>query len=103
MDESLRENLKDNENFIQNKYGHCYYCVCDGCAMLFNLYVEKEHRRKGHAKEIINLVVGEIRKLGYTKEIQIVACPREESISREDLVSFYVKMGLSVGGRQHEC
>ena len=54
---------------VVNKYGYCYYCVCDDCAMIYNLYVEKEHRRKGNARKILLKAIAEIREIynGYIK------------------------------------
>ncbi|WP_349667101.1 GNAT family N-acetyltransferase [Lacrimispora sp.] len=86
----------NNKNFIQNKYGYCYYCICDNCSMIYNLYIEKEYRRKGHAKNIIQLVINEIRKTGYSKDIMIDAVPRENSVDVKTLSDFYERMGLKI-------
>lgn len=88
--------MDENENFIHNKYGYCYYSVEDDSAFIYNLYVEPEYRRKGHAEHIIRMVIGEIRKTGYSGEIQIEVCPREDSIDVENLIIFYKRMGLKV-------
>ena len=89
--------MEDNENFIHNKYGYCYYQICktDG-AIVYNLYVEPEYRRKGHAKHLIQLAINEIRETGYGKEIFIQAQPRENSINIGNLVAFYKRMGLTI-------
>lgn len=84
------------ENFIHNKYGYCFYSIENDTAIIFNLYVEPEYRRKGHAKHLIQLVIREIRVAGYDKEIQIEAQPREGSIDVGDLINFYKRMGLKV-------
>jgi ribosomal protein S18 acetylase RimI-like enzyme len=88
--------MEENQNFIQNKYGYCYYCICDDCSMVYNLYIEKEYRRKGHAKHLIQLVINEIREAGYDKVIEIEAQPRENSIDTESLIAFYESMGLKI-------
>lgn len=89
--------MEENENFIHNKYGYCYYSIeANDTAMIYNLYVEPEYRRKGHAKKLIQMVIREIREAGYNKEIQIEARPREDSIDVESLVAFYKRMGLKV-------
>ncbi len=89
--------MEENENFIHNKYGYCYYSIeTNNTAMIFNLYVEPEYRQKGHAKNLIRLAIKEIREAGYNKEIQIEARPREDSIGVERLVAFYNKMGLKI-------
>lgn len=87
--------MEENENFIHNKYGYCFYSIND-TAIIYNLYVEPEYRQKGHAKKLIQMVIKEIREAGYNKEIQIEACPREDSIDVENLVVFYKKMGLKI-------
>lgn len=87
--------MKDS---ISNDYGHCYYCVCvnENCAFIYNLYVNKEHRRKGHAKQFIQQAINKIREIGYEKDIEIIAEPEEESITKDDLIKFYEKMNLKV-------
>lgn len=80
---------------ISNKYGHCCYCLCNNCAMIHDLYIKKEHRRKGHAKNLVQKTIEEIRAEQYKEDIKIVANPLED-ISKEELVSFYKKMGLKV-------
>ena len=72
--------MKDN---ISNDYGHCYYCVCvnENCAFIYNLYVNKEHRRKGHAKQFIQQAINKIRETGYEKDIEIIAAsPRIDAV-----------------------
>lgn len=85
---------RDNCNFILNEYGYCCYCIKSDCdASIFNLYIYKEFRRLGHAKEIIKMCITEIRERGYEKEIKIEAEPRENSISIEALIDYYKKWG----------
>lgn len=88
--------MDENENFIHNKYGYCFYCIESNVAIIFNLYVEPKYRQKGHAKKLIRLVINEIRDTGYDKEIQIEACPRDNSIDIESLIAFYKRMGLKI-------
>ena len=80
---------------LSNEYGHCNYCICNDCAMLYNLCIKKEHRRKGHAKNLVQKAIDEIRADGYEGDIKIAANP-EEDISREALITFYEKMNLRV-------
>jgi len=87
--------MEENENFIHNKYGYCFYSI-DDAAMIYNLYVEPVYRQKGHAKNLIQMAIREIREAGYNKEIQIEARPREDSINVENLVAFYKRMGLKI-------
>lgn len=88
--------MEENQNYIHNKYGYCYYFVTNDSALIYNLYVEPEYRQKGHAKKLIQLVIREIREAGYSKEIQIEAHPRENSINIDNLIAFYEKMGLKI-------
>lgn len=87
---------KINENFIHNKYGYCYYVIENDSAIIFNLFIEPEYRRKGHARKLINAVIREIRETGYNNEITIEAIPQENSIDNNNLVLFYHSMGLKL-------
>ncbi len=84
---------------VSNEYGHCNYCICNDCSMLYNLYVKKENRRKGHARNLVKKAIDEIRAEGYEYDIKIVANPQED-INREALVKFYEKMNLRVVNEQ---
>ena len=88
--------MKETENFIHNKFGYCYYCVETNTAMIYNLYVEPDYRLKGHAKNLIRLVIREIKESGYSKEIKVEARPRADSIDIETLIDFYKRMGLEI-------
>ena len=86
------------KNNISNDYGYCHYCVCNekDCSMIYNLYVEKEYRRKGHAKDLVQKSIDKIREHGYEGNIKVIAIPEEDSISKKDLTEFYIKMGLEI-------
>ena len=89
--------MEDNENFIHNKYGYCFYSIeSNNTALIYNLYIEPEYRQKGNAKTLITMVIRAIRETGYNKEILIEARPREDSIDVKNLVAFYKKMGLKI-------
>ena len=89
--------LDEHENFFHDKHGYCYYSIELGKkAVIFNLYVNPEYRRHGHARKILTYVIGEIRKAGYQGGIGIEACPRENSILLDQLVAFYKTMGLEI-------
>ena len=86
-----------NDDFIHNKFGYCYYEIESGKhPIIFNLFVNPQYRRQGHAKWLLHYVINEIRQTGYKGEIDIEAAPRENSIDREKLVIFYASMGLNV-------
>lgn len=80
---------------ISNDYGHCQYCLCHDCAMIHDLYVKKEHRRKGVAKDLLQKAINYIREDGYLGDIKIVA-DSEEDIERDILIKFYEGMNLKV-------
>ena len=90
-----------NDDFIHNKFGYCYYEIEPGKnPIIFNLYVHPEYRRKGHAKQILEYVIGQIRATGYRGMIDIEAIPREQSIDRQSLSNFYTLIGLNVLGER---
>jgi len=86
---------EEGENFIQNKFGYCFYSL-KFCPTIYNLYVQPQYRRHGYSKVLLGLVIGEIRKSGYKGEIEIQAEPRENSIGLEALTQYYKSMGLIV-------
>jgi ribosomal protein S18 acetylase RimI-like enzyme len=94
--ESNSEQLcAENENFIQNKFGYCFYSLSD-MPFIYNLYVNPQYRRQGHSKELLRLVVNGIRRNGYSGEIFIEARPKESSIELADLIKYYKSMGLTI-------
>lgn len=86
------------KNIINADFGHCHYCICykKNCAMIYNLFIKKDYRRKGNAKIFVQNAIDKIRETGYTRDIKIIAEPEAESISKKDLIKFYEKMGLKV-------
>lgn len=94
-DNPPQEPYGENENFIQTKFGYCFYSL-DDCPFIYNLYVCPQYRRCGHSRMLLGLVINEIRKSGYEGEIRIQAKPREDSISLVDLTRYYKSMGLVI-------
>lgn len=92
------QEIEKNESYISTKYGYCYYLInLDNTVLLHSLYVEPQYRRKGYATHLIQLILNEIKLIeNFHGEIQIKAEPQENSISIENLVSFYEKMGLKI-------
>lgn len=84
------------EDFVQNRFGYCFYASREGSALIYNLYVNPEYRRQGKAKMLLRHVINEIRDAGYVGEIEIQASPKEDDINSEKLSSFYERMGLKV-------
>lgn len=91
--------------FIENEFGYCFYIFgrafnigneSEEIYGIYNLFVYPEFRRCGKAQELLQLVIDAIRKTGYIDEIRIEADPKENSISFEDLVSFYTRMKLTI-------
>jgi ribosomal protein S18 acetylase RimI-like enzyme len=91
-----KSNTKTDEDFIQNRFGYCFYEIDNDSCILYNLYVKPEYRRKGHAKKLVKLVIDEIRERGYKGDIETVVSPKEKSISIKNLTSFYIKMGIKI-------
>ena len=85
---------------IRNESGYCKYAFEEddigSYVHIFDLYVYPEFRGKGISKTLLNKAIKEITDTGYSGEIKIVACPREESISLKKLQSFYSSLGLAV-------
>jgi ribosomal protein S18 acetylase RimI-like enzyme len=89
--------MEEYENFIHTKYGYCYYALRDNePAVIFNLYVEPEYRRQGHARNLLQAVITEIKSVKYEGEIKIEAKPRDNSIGLEKLEALYKSMGLVI-------
>ena len=84
------------EDFIQNRFGYCFYEIKGGTALIYNLYVHPEHRLQGKARRLLQLVISEIIETGYDKDIKIEVAPRENSIQIENLNLFYKRMGLKI-------
>jgi GNAT superfamily N-acetyltransferase len=86
--------LKEDEDFIHNKFGYCYYSLKEH--LIYNLYIRSQYRRCGHSKKLLKYVINEIRKTGYIGEIKIQAKPEEDSISSDKLIEYYKSMGLEI-------
>lgn len=83
------------EDFVQNKFGYCFYEVYGTTTLIYNLYVYPEYRQQGKAKMLIRHVINEIRGAGCTGEIMVQCCPKG-GIDPEKLKSFYERMGLKI-------
>lgn len=82
---------------VKSNYGHCYYDVDeDEGACIYGLYVIEEHRRRGHARELLCASIDAIRGHKYNGPIGVEALPSEKSIQRSDLIKFYEGLGLMV-------
>lgn len=82
--------------YIQNKFGYCSYGFEKDYVHIYGLFVYPEYRRSGNARELLTLAISKIRQRGYTGKIQIVANPQGNSISKDDLISFYESLDLEV-------
>lgn len=80
----------------KNKYGSCEYSFEVDYVHIYNLYIHPEFRRRGKAREILLLVINNIRNTGYRGVIQIVANPSEKAIDKERLYRFYKSLNLEV-------
>ena len=84
------------EDFVQNKYGYCYYELSNNSAFIYGLNIDPEYRNRGKAKLILQHVINEIRYSGYTGLIGIKVKPTEPEIDAVRLEKFYIKMGLKI-------
>lgn len=93
----MYDDLKDCENFYHDKYGYCYYSIeKHETPLIYNLFIEERYRKQGHARRILQFVINEILKTGYTGLINIEAKPKDCDISVDRLVVFYKEVGLNV-------
>ena len=93
-----------SDHFINTEFGYCYYDFdYDGNKpIIYGLYIYEEDRRQGNAKHLLELIIAEIRRKGFSKEIFVQAEPRENSIDKETLTKFYESMGLTVLKEKNE-
>ena len=84
------------ENFIQNKFGYCFYCVEPNSAIIYNLYLHPEFRQQGNSRKLLGYVIKEIQDLGHVGDIQIESKPRENSIPVDVLEKYYRSLGLKI-------
>ena len=85
--------LKDSENFIQNKYGYCFYDL--DSRLIYNLYVFKKYRKNGHSKTLLKYIIDQMKAIDDS-EIFIQIAVRENSIPVKLLISYYEKLGLTI-------
>lgn len=86
----------NDEDFIHNKFGYCYYQICKDSALIYGLYVEPEHRRQGNAKRLLQLVVNEIRYTGYAGDINVQVLAEEPGIETRRLIQLYKAFNLTI-------
>jgi len=88
---------EDEDNFVQDKFGYCFYCIEPGeRVFIYNLYVRPEARRQGRARRYLQYLIDEIRNAGYKDEIEIEIAPFGESVPREALERLYRSLGLTI-------
>lgn len=85
-----------DENFIQNKFGYCFYTKNEDHPIVYNLFVHPECRKSGAARKLVSMVIREIREDGYSGQIFIQAESTDKSVDLQKLISFYIRMGLTV-------
>ena len=56
------------KDFIQNKYGYCYYHIHKNKALIYGLYVHKQYRKTRKAELLLQHVINEIKSL-YNIEV----------------------------------
>lgn len=88
--------MDNDENFIQNKFGYCFYAQNGGLPLVYNLFVHREYRGRGAARRLVLMVIKEIRENGYTGKIFVQAKPMEASVDPQKLINFYSSIGLTI-------
>jgi len=91
----ILDELEDCEDFIQNKFGYCFYSL-EARPLIYNLYVHPQYRKCGHSRMLLKCIINEIRKTGYGGLIYIQVNPRENSIESDNLKKYYESMGFSI-------
>ena len=87
--------MKQEEDFIQNRFGYCFYSIGKSC-VVYNLYIHPKYRKQGRARKLLTFVINEIRESGYNGDIGIEVSPRGKSINLTSLTVFYKDMGLKI-------
>ena len=80
---------------IKNKFGYCKFAFEKDFVHIYDLYIYPKYRYKGRGRKILKATINEIRKT-YHGTIQIVANPKEKSVSKDKLIKFYESMNLKV-------
>ena len=84
---------------IRKEYGYIKGHVEENEMILDILYVDKGHRGKGHAKELVNEFVENARKIEGLTEIGLYAEPQsDDGLSEDLLIQFYVDCGFESHG-----
>lgn len=84
------------EDFVQTRFGYCFYEVKEDSALVYGLFVHPEYRMQGKAKRLLMMVIAEIRNTGYRGGIEIEAIPKEDGVDLDLLIKLYTSMGLKV-------
>ena len=93
--EEKLEPLDDAENFIGNKYGHCFYDIKEG--LIYNLFVEPPYRNQGHGRRLLSKILNLLYREGFQEgEIKIQCKPMENSIDYNRLKKFYKILNLKI-------
>lgn len=89
------------DKFVHTQHGYCCYMVNSSSeAWLYNLFVEPQYRRCGHARNLLNMAIAEIRRsavggTNFTGTIFIEATPTSD-IPPMKLIAFYKSLNLCV-------
>ena len=89
---------RNNCKSIVKEYGYvCYSETRDNKMIVFNLYIYKQYRGQGFAKELLRECIKLIReKIKYDGEILIEVKPTDASIDAIKLRKCYEKLGLTI-------
>lgn len=92
----IHDTMYGDENFIQNRFGYCFYALNAGNPIVYNLFVHPVYRGRGAARKLVLMVIQEIRTGGYTGKITVDAKPFDASIDLQRLIRFYEGLGLTL-------
>lgn len=81
---------------IKIKGGYCNWAITPDFIHIYDLFVSPKYRGQGKAKYLLQRAIDVIRESGYFGDIYIVANPKEKSVNKDRLTSFYESMGLIV-------
>jgi ribosomal protein S18 acetylase RimI-like enzyme len=97
----------EQEYEVRNEFGFCKYSFekdeSGEFCHIYNLYVNKQFRRKGNARQLLTNAILEITTMGHNGDILIVCNPTESSITKRKLTEFYESFGLKVYENYSGC
>ena len=85
-----------SEGYIINQFGRCSWTEEPEYVHIWGLYVHKEYRNQGQARQLMLRAIESIRANGYIGPIQVVASSDDITVNHKRLAAFYESLGLEV-------